>query len=87
MSRFGGPWSEPKLQCVEDYACAYLRVMQNQSRFELHYVDAFSGSGRQEVKRGGRGPSHEVGFVNEFFGDEEDAQDVLSSSRGRRCGP
>ncbi len=36
MRRFGGTWSESKLDCVERYVAAYLRVMQNQSWYTLH---------------------------------------------------
>lgn len=49
MTAFGGPWSRLKLDCVESYAVAYLKVMQQQN-WSLHYVDAFAGQGRQQLK-------------------------------------
>ena len=49
MTAFGGPWSRLKLDCVENYAVAYLKVMQQQN-WSLHYVDAFAGQGRQQLK-------------------------------------
>ena len=49
MTTFGGPWSRLKLDCVESYAVAYLKVMQQQN-WSLHYVDAFAGQGRQQFK-------------------------------------
>jgi len=49
MATFGGPWSRLKLDCVESYAVAYLKVMQQQN-WSLHYVDAFAGQGRQQLK-------------------------------------
>ena len=49
MTTFGGPWSRLKLDCVESYAVAYLKVMQQQN-WSLHYVDAFAGQGRQQLK-------------------------------------
>lgn len=49
MTTFGGPWSRLKLDCVENYAVAYLKVMQQQN-WSLHYVDAFAGQGRQLLK-------------------------------------
>jgi three-Cys-motif partner protein len=49
MATFGGPWSRLKLDCVENYAVAYLKVMQQQN-WSLHYVDAFAGQGRQQLK-------------------------------------
>lgn len=52
MRKFGGTWSESKLDCVEEYARSYLQVMLNQSWCELHYIDAFAGSGEQALKSG-----------------------------------
>ena len=49
MTAFGGPWSRLKLDCVENYAVAYLKVMQQQN-WSLHYVDAFAGQGKQQLK-------------------------------------
>jgi three-Cys-motif partner protein len=40
-----GPWSEIKLEIVEDYARAYTTILEKQKRFEFWYVDAFSGAG------------------------------------------
>lgn len=67
LSSYGGPWSEAKLQCVQAYATQYLRVMQNQP-WHLHYVDAFSGSGRQKLKT----TVHGSESVASLFGDAED---------------
>jgi three-Cys-motif partner protein len=72
MRSFGGSWSESKLQCVEDYARAYLRVLQNQP-FELHYVDAFSGSGRQKVKSTGTESADPVSLFDLLGEPEETA--------------
>ena len=49
MTTLGGPWSRLKLDCLESYAVAYLKVMQQQN-WSLHYVDAFAGQGRQQFK-------------------------------------
>lgn len=49
MQKFGGSWSQAKLDCVERYTKSYLKVMQNQ-RYELYYVDAFAGRGKQILK-------------------------------------
>jgi three-Cys-motif partner protein len=43
---FGGPWTEEKLNCLEEYLKSYLSVMKNQS-FRLVYIDAFSGTGQR----------------------------------------
>jgi three-Cys-motif partner protein len=42
--RFGGDWTEEKLQHVSSYMDAYFNVMKNQ-KFSLAYVDCFAGSG------------------------------------------
>lgn len=64
---YGGPWSEEKLACVEDYAKSYLKVMKNKP-WRLHYVDAFAGSGRQKLKT----TVHGSEAVASLFGDAED---------------
>lgn len=71
MRKFGGTWSESKLDCVEDYLRAYLQVMQNQSWCRLEYVDAFAGRGRQSLKSAGQ-----VQDTLEFFGDESERADT-----------
>jgi three-Cys-motif partner protein len=42
--RFGGSWSLLKVEAVEKYLRAYVRVMRNQP-FKLVYIDSFAGSG------------------------------------------
>lgn len=44
--KFGGPWTEKKLDCLEGYLKAYLNVMKKQ-HFRLVYIDAFSGTGQR----------------------------------------
>jgi three-Cys-motif partner protein len=81
MHRFGGEWSESKLDCVERYTQAYLRVMQNQTWCELHYIDAFAGRGKQVVKSSasttGEFLEHES-----FFGDDSERADAETFLRG-----
>lgn len=71
MRKFGGTWSESKLDCVEEYIHAYLHVMQNQRWCRLEYVDAFAGRGRQSPKSAGQAPD-----TAEFFGDESERADT-----------
>ena len=81
MPQYGGSWSESKLKCVEDYARAYLRVMQNQPWAVLHYVDAFAGPGWHPFKR--ETPTGtEIAEVESFFGSEEDRADAKSFREG-----
>jgi len=82
MRKFGGSWSESKLDCVENYAQSYLRVMQKQSWCTLYYVDAFAGRGKQALKScasTGEGLQE----IDSFFGDESeraDTEEFLASS-------
>src|SRR5436305_13260368 len=48
MSKFGGAWSEKKLDCVSSYLKQYQIALKKQD-FELVYIDAFCGDGSQEV--------------------------------------
>jgi three-Cys-motif partner protein len=75
MRKFGGSWSESKLDCVENYARSYLRVMQKQSWCTLYYVDAFAGRGKQALKSctsSGAGLQE----LDSFFGDESERADT-----------
>lgn len=56
---FGGQWSVEKLECVEAYISSYLKVMQKQ-RWELSYIDAFSGEGIQRFKHAIQSRKHEL---------------------------
>lgn len=69
MRKFGGTWSESKLDLVEKYAILYLQVMQKQGWCGLDYVDAFAGRGRQALKSG-------LAEVEDFFGDESERADT-----------
>ena len=46
--RFGGQWTEEKLDILRDYLDAYTDVMKNQQWAHLTYVDAFAGAGSYE---------------------------------------
>jgi len=71
MKKFGGSWSESKLDCVENYTRAYLKVMEKQHWCRLNYVDAFAGWGKQALKAGIANPDMEG-----FFGDESERADT-----------
>jgi three-Cys-motif partner protein len=73
MRKFGGTWSESKLDCVETYTHQYLQVMQNQRWCSLEYVDAFAGRGRQALTT-----SHglDAPEAESFFGDESERVDT-----------
>jgi three-Cys-motif partner protein len=44
QNRFGGSWTETKIQILVKYTKAYLTIM-NKYRFKLIYFDGFAGSG------------------------------------------
>lgn len=47
--RFGGDWTEQKLDCVSKYLHAYTTIM-NKQQFHYAYIDAFAGTGYRELK-------------------------------------
>lgn len=46
--RFGGDWTEIKLDALRAYLIAYLEALKKQ-RFRLTYIDAFAGTGYRET--------------------------------------
>ena len=75
MRKFGGSWSETKLDCVERYAQSYLQVMQKQQWYTLYYIDAFAGRGRQVLKLRSDSTTG-IPEVESFFGDEAERADT-----------
>ena len=70
--KFGGPWTEKKLQALEKYLEAYLTIFtknRRASKFTRHYVDAFAGSGLRKTNDPG-------GLTL----DTEEGNDVLEAS-------
>jgi three-Cys-motif partner protein len=47
--RFGGTWTEAKLEVLGDYLTAYTTALKG-APFLLHYVDAFAGTGVYRAK-------------------------------------
>jgi three-Cys-motif partner protein len=48
MNRFGGNWTDQKMDIVEAYAKAYLKIMRRQKWARTIYFDGFAGSGSIE---------------------------------------
>lgn len=46
--KFGGNWTDQKLECVSKYLRAYTTIM-NRQRFNYAYIDAFAGTGYREL--------------------------------------
>lgn len=51
--KFGGNWTEEKLNIFTSYLDAYLIALQNQ-KFKKIYIDAFAGTGEIETRDGGK---------------------------------
>ena len=51
--KFGGNWTEKKLNIFTSYLDAYLIALQNQ-KFKKIYIDAFAGTGEIETSDGGQ---------------------------------
>ena len=51
--KFGGNWTEEKLNIFTRYLDAYLIALQNQ-KFKKIYIDAFAGTGEIETSDGGQ---------------------------------
>lgn len=45
MNKFGGDWTQRKIEMVVDYAKAYLTIMNKYPKFKILYFDGFAGSG------------------------------------------
>jgi three-Cys-motif partner protein len=48
--KFGGNWTEEKLDRVKKYLVAYATIMNKQS-FRFAYIDAFAGTGYRTVEQ------------------------------------
>lgn len=51
--KFGGYWTEVKLQALEDYLFFFGHALKNKN-FELLYIDAFAGTGECEITENNR---------------------------------
>jgi three-Cys-motif partner protein len=47
--RYGGPWTEIKLDAVQHYLECYTKALK--ARFDLWYIDAFAGTGSRVVEQ------------------------------------
>lgn len=75
--KFGGNWTEEKLEMVRKYLVAYSTIM-NKQNFKFAYVDAFAGTGYREQRK-----TTEAGSVELLFSDsivENETQDFMEGS-------
>lgn len=52
--KYGGPWTQIKVNVVADYLNSYTSALKDQ-KFELLYIDGFAGSGERSVGISGGG--------------------------------
>ncbi|MCH8096472.1 MAG: three-Cys-motif partner protein TcmP [Proteobacteria bacterium] len=52
--KYGGPWTQIKVNVLADYLKFYTRALKDQ-KFELLYIDGFAGSGERSVGISGGG--------------------------------
>lgn len=77
--RFGGSWTEKKLDVLSRYLSAYVTALKKQP-FGKIYVDAFAGSGEVELgAQGGRRSESQIEF--ESFFDSESKSFIEGSAR------
>lgn len=50
--RFGGDWTNEKLERVRKYLSTYTTIMSRQP-FRFAYIDAFAGTGYRAIKKEG----------------------------------
>jgi three-Cys-motif partner protein len=46
--KFGGDWTEKKLDCIQQYLEAYTKILKKY-RYKIAYIDAFAGTGYREI--------------------------------------
>jgi three-Cys-motif partner protein len=79
--RFGGDWTQRKLDVLVRYLTAYTNVLKNTS-FEKIYIDAFAGTGYREARLS---PQGKDSSTNLLFPDlaEPEPQKLLEGSARR----
>lgn len=73
--RFGGTWTDEKLDTLRKYLAAYRDVMKKQ-RFHLMYIDAFAGTGYRDAEK--EPDAIQQSLLEEF--SEEETQNFLKGS-------
>jgi len=68
--KFGGIWTEQKLDALAKYLEAYLQIFTTNPKathFTRHYVDAFAGSGLRQIEMPEQTPSLDIGEAIQFM--------------------
>jgi len=72
--KFGGDWTQEKLERVRKYLVAYATIM-NRQKFRYAYIDAFAGTGYRDLKLD---EEKNIALFPEVF--EKDSQEFLEGS-------
>lgn len=59
-NKFGGSWTELKINILETYAKQFLKVFKNKPNQKLLYFDGFAGSGDIEVEGDNEQETHTI---------------------------
>lgn len=78
-----GPWAKQKLDALEAYLEAYMRVMKNQ-QFDLTYIDGFAGAGVSKIRSAWAGDDEAFSLIEDFEAQEE--EEFISGSPLRALG-
>lgn len=73
QQRFGGDWTEIKLQMIGKYLRAYSQIMKTRS-FVYAYIDAFAGTGYRTLKKDEADNEYMLSFL------EDDTKDFIDGS-------
>jgi three-Cys-motif partner protein len=80
--RFGGDWTEAKLDIIEEYLQRYTTALSKQHQWKKMYVDAFAGTGyRQERGKSSAANDVTLSLIPELA--ESDTQRFLEGSAHR----
>lgn len=74
-----GPWASEKLERLQAYLSAYVRILSNRAALKTVYVDAFAASGRAVVRK----KEHDDPTIHLDLGEEardEDSREVIDGS-------
>ena len=80
MNKFGGNWTEKKLDAFVKYVKAYLKILNNAKRqynWETIYFDGFAGSGKRKIF------NDENELFQNVFGENEDELFIYEGSVSR----
>ena len=77
LQRFGGAWTQKKLQLFEKYLIAYSTIMNKKQQFQYAYIDAFAGTGYFRKDRILNNPTLKLEFGNQEKKSSKDLPELL----------